>query len=47
MESVEEITPDQNVDESNLFDPSLFFDDQIIEKTEPSYDEPSISGLEK
>tara|TARA_B100000003_G_C10920786_1_gene367162 strand:- start:184 stop:1440 length:1257 start_codon:yes stop_codon:yes gene_type:complete len=47
MESVEEITPDQNVDQSNLFDPSLFFDDQIIEKTEPSYDEPSISGLEK
>ena len=47
MGSVEEITPDQNLDESNLFDPSLFFDDQIIEKTEPSYDEPSISGLEK
>ena len=34
-------------DDSNLFDPNLFFSDDTIEKIEPSYDEPSISGLEK
>ena len=34
-------------DDSNLFDPNLFFNDDTIEKIEPSYDEPSISGLEK
>ena len=34
-------------DEPNIFNPNLFFDDEPIEKLKPSYDEPSITGLEK
>ena len=51
----EEITNEPNIDledtieeeSENIFDPSMFFDDdEILNDSKPSYDEPSITGLE-
>ena len=42
-----EIDATEIAEESNIFDPNIFFEDESYENSKPSYDEPSITGLEK
>ena len=47
IDGLEENEATEIEEQSNVFDPNIFFDDEPIEKSKPSYDEPSITGLEK
>lgn len=46
-DDLEEIDATEIAEESNIFDPNIFFEDESYENSKPSYDEPSITGLEK
>ena len=46
-DDLEEIDATEIAEESNIFDPNIFFEDEPYENSKPSYDEPSITGLEK